>query len=458
MTSTESVSSTAASTFDFPQGFIWGSATSAFQIEGAPSADGKSPSIWDTFCAEPGRIADGTNGDVACDHYNRFSDDVSLMTDLGLAAYRFSIAWTRVIPDGAGAVNAAGLDFYDRLVDRLLEAGLQPLPTLYHWDLPQVIQDRGGWLNRTTAEDFAAYAEVVAERLGDRIGTWMTLNEPFVSANHGYVTGEHAPGRTSMAEGFTSSHHLLLAHGLGMERVRSVCSADVGIVLNFTPMVPATDSDADRQAAAIQDDVENRWYADPIGGNGYPQATADHYGWDMSEVLDGDLDIISKPIDILGVNYYTRMRVSDDKSYVLPPETPQNSMGWEIHPESFGQQLRRLRNEYPFPRYMITENGAPMADQTRVDGRVEDDDRLKYIRDHLIEVHRAIEDGCPIEGYLVWSLFDNFEWAHGYGPRFGIVEVDYETQKRTPKKSAEWFRDVAASNQIGPLDRDRRRG
>lgn len=438
-----------ATSLTFPEGFIWGSATSSYQIEGGVLDHGRSPSIWDVFCRQEGRIADGSNGDVACDHYNRFPEDVQLIRDLGLAAYRFSIAWPRVVPEGRGATNEKGLDFYDRLVDELLAAGIRPFPTLYHWDLPQILEDQGGWVERATAEAFADYAEVVIARLGDRIDTWTTLNEPFVTANHGYVTGEHAPGRTSMADGMAASHHLNLAHGLAGARIRELApDARLAIVLNFTPAIPATDNPDDVEAAHHQHNLENRWYSDPIGGYGYPEDTSEHYGWDGSEVLDGDLDLISAPIDLLGINYYTRQFVSADDSFVLPEGTRRNTMGWEIHPPSLGWLLDDLHTRYAFPSYLITENGAPMPDDVRVDGRIEDDDRLAYVRDHLAQVHGAVKDGIPIEGYLVWSLFDNFEWAWGYGPRFGIVEVDFETQRRIPKKSAEWFSAVATSNRI----------
>jgi beta-glucosidase len=433
----------------FPDGFTWGAATSSYQIEGSPLADGKSLSIWDVFCRQEGRIKDGTDGDRACDHYARSAEDVQLMADLGLGAYRFSVAWTRVVPEGRGAVNQPGLDFYDRLVDQLLERGITPFPTLYHWDLPQKLEDAGGWVARQTAEAFADYTEAVLHRLGDRVPTWTTLNEPFVVANHGYVTGEHAPGRTSMADGMAASHHLNLAHGLASERIRSVVpDARVSITINFTPMRPATDSEADRIETLHRNELENRWYSDPIGGFGYPQQTAEHYRWDQAEVLDGDLEIIAAPIDVMGVNFYTRTTVSADDSYRHGPDVPVNTMGWEIHPPSLGGLLRDLRDRYDFPSYMITENGAPMPDAVRADGRIEDDDRVAYLRDHLDQVHGAITDGCPIEGYLVWSFLDNFEWAWGYGPTFGIVEVDPETLERTPKKSAEWFAEVARTNQV----------
>lgn len=449
MSNAENLPSSGRPLLAFPPGFTWGAATSSFQIEGAHDADGKSPSIWDAFCAEPGRIKDASDGKRACEHYDRYVDDVQLIKRLGFDAYRFSIAWTRVIPHGVGPVNAPGLDFYDRLVDELLAAGIMPMPTLYHWDLPQVLQDQGGWTNRATAFAFADYTTAVLGRLGDRISTWTTLNEPFVSANHGYVSGEHAPGHTSRAEGMAASHHLLLAHGLAGERIRLAApEARLAIVVNFTPMSPATDSEADRVAAHHRNNLENRWYADPLAGMGYPEDTSAFYEWDQSEVANGDLDIIQTPIDLLGINYYTRTIVSADDSYTTPDDVPCNTMGWEIHPPTLGALLRELNDRYDFPSFMITENGAPMPDQLREDGRIVDDDRLNYIRDHLAQVHEAIADGCPIEGYLVWSLFDNFEWAWGYEPRFGIVEVDFETQERIPKKSAEWFSATATSNEV----------
>lgn len=435
----------------FPEGFVWGSATSSYQIEGAVDIDGRGPSIWDTFCAQEGAIKDGSTGAVACDHYNLYKDDVALMKELGLQAYRFSIAWPRVIPNGTGAVNEAGLDFYERLVDELLLAGITPMPTLYHWDLPQALQDQGGWVNRDTAYAFAEYTEVCVKRLGDRIGTWTTLNEPFVSANHGYVTGEHAPGHTSMDEGFAASHHLMLGHGLAGQKIREFApDARLAIVLNFTPVEAATNDPTDADFAQHVDNLENRWYIEPLAGRSYPQATAEHYGWDQSEVLDGDLDIISAPIDLLGVNYYTRSIVNAAGDWKRPEGTPENTMGWELHPPSLGRLLRWINSEYDFPSMMITENGCPMTDHIRQDGeptgQVLDDDRLSFVRDHAAQVHSAIQDGCPIEGYLVWSLFDNFEWAWGYGPTFGIIEVDYETLERRPKKSADWYSQAIANN------------
>ena len=448
---------------EFPSSFTWGSATSSFQIEGAHDADGKSESIWDRFCSVPGNILDGSNGATACDHYRRSKDDVALMVELGLQAYRFSIAWSRVVPGGRGEVNHPGLDFYDSLVDDLLEAGITPMPTLYHWDLPQALDDTGGWLARSTAEAFADYAGAVVQRLGDRIGTWTTLNEPFVSANHGYVTGEHAPGHTSLREGFAASHHLLLAHGLAGERIRALApDAELAIVLNFTPAEPATDDPADIAEFQIREDIENRWYSDPIGGFGYPAATSEALGWDQSEVLDGDMELISQPIDLLGINFYSRQIVRAPDAEELPArDVPRTAMGWEVHPPSLGRLLRWLDDRYEFPKLMITENGCAMPDTERIESergsQVNDLDRLDYVQRHLAQVHEAIADGVPVVGYLVWSLFDNFEWAWGYTGRFGIIEVDFETQVRTPKRSADWFSGVVRANAIvdpGPEPED----
>ncbi len=434
----------------FPSGFLWGSATSSYQIEGAAMLDGRGESIWDRFCARPGAVSDGSSGAVACDHYHRFGEDIALMKRLNLNAYRFSIAWPRVLPDGRGQVNERGLDFYDRLVDALLTKGLQPLPTLYHWDLPQALEDQGGWPVRATAEVFAEYAETVVSRLGDRVTDWMTLNEPFVSASHGYLTGEHAPGRTSLSDYLAAGHHLLLGHGMAMERIRAAApGARVGIVLNFTPVTPIGSSPAAIDRQQIVNDLDNRWYVEPIGGLGYPQYTVDRLGWAQDEVRDGDMDLIARPIDTLGINFYTRQFIGaldgerEDRGALT-------AMGWEVHAPALGDLLHGLHRDHGFPRYLITENGAAMPDEIVVDGRVIDDDRLEYIAAHLGQVHQAMEDGVPVEGYFAWSLLDNFEWAHGYGPKFGLVEVDRDTQRRTPKKSALWYADVAKSGEIQP--------
>jgi beta-glucosidase len=430
----------------FPPGFVWGVATASYQIEGAVDTDSRGESIWDRFCTEPGRILDGSSGADACEHYARWPEDIALMRGLGLGGYRFSIAWPRVVPEGVGAVNPAGLDFYDRLVDGLLAAGIEPYPTLYHWDLPQALEDAGGWPNRDTAAAFADYAAAVVERLGDRIRCWMTLNEPFVSAHHGYISGEHAPGRTSLRDGMAAAHHLLLAHGLGLERIRALApQAEAGIVLNFTPVLPGSGEPADVEHAEITDDFENRWYVEPLTGHGYPPRTAARLGWDQSEVLPGDLERIAQPIDVLGVNYYTRQLVLADEDVKIEPPGPTTARGWEIHPESLGLLLRGLHARYGFRRYMITENGAAMPDADRLGGHIHDPDRIDYLAGHLAEVHGAIADGVPVDGYFAWSLLDNFEWAFGYGSRFGLVEVDFVTQERIPKSSGRWYGELATS-------------
>ncbi len=438
----------------FPVDFVWGAATSAFQIEGAADADGKSESIWDRFCATPGRIADASDGRVACDHYHRSRDDVALMSDLGLNAYRFSISWTRVIPDGSGEVNAPGLDFYDRLVDDLLEAGITPFPTLYHWDLPQVLEDQGGWPARATAEAFAEYAGTVARRLGDRVTHWTTINEPFVIANLGYLMGEHAPGRTDLGAAIAASHHVLVGHGMALDAIKEVQpSAEVGIVVNFTPVTPVGDSPfaVDRQRVA--NDYENRWYTDPLSGKGYPDYTVERLGWDQREVEPGDMELIARPVDFLGINFYTRKFVG-----AIDGERGERggvtSMGWEIHPPALGRLLRFLDESYDFPKLLVTENGAAMPDTERDhDGRIADRDRIAYLAGHLEQVLDAIDAGVPVGGYFAWSLLDNFEWAWGYGPKFGIVEVDPRTQERRPKQSALWYADLIRSSTIPPIDR-----
>lgn len=433
----------------FPPTFIWGTATSAYQIEGAVGQDGRGESIWDRFSSVEGNIADETTGAVACDHYNRWRDDISLMRSLSMGGYRFSIAWPRVMPEGTGAVNRSGLDFYDRLVDGLLEAGIEPFPTLYHWDLPQSLEDRGGWPSRLVPEAFADYVEVVVSRLADRIGTWTTVNEPFVVANHGYLTGEHAPGRCSLAEGLAASHHVLLAHGLALERIRAIApNAAAGITLNFTPALRTSEAPAALDRFQIIDDLENWWYINPISGHGYPQRTADRLGWDQREVRDGDLDLIAQPIDFLGVNYYTRQLIGAVEGEGRARRRRATAMGWEVHPESLGWLLRTLHERFEIPAYFITENGAAMSDTVRRDGRIADLDRIEYIREHLAQLASVIADGVPVKGYFAWSLFDNFEWAHGYRYRFGIVEIYPQTLERIPKESALWYAAVARTGRL----------
>jgi beta-glucosidase len=425
----------------FPADFQWGAGTAAFQIEGGFDADGKSESIWDRFCTVPGAIDDGSDGKVACDHFNRYHSDVALMADLGLGAYRFSIAWPRVIPDGVGAVNPAGLDFYDRLVDELLAAGVAPYATLYHWDLPQILQDKGGWAVRSTAEAFADYAAAVAERLGDRLASIATLNEPFVSASLGYLEGSHAPGRTERAEAYAAAHHLLLAHGLALPRIREIApSTEAGIVLNFTPVTAFSDSEDDVMKTALVDGWSNRWYVEPLAGKGYPADVVAALGWEQTEIRDGDLELISAPVDFLGINYYSCMVIRAGGE--VPPSGPVTDMGWRIEPDGIRRLLVALHAEHGFPRYYITENGAAMPDVADDSGFVDDQDRIDYLRSHLLALEGALEAGVPLAGYFVWSLLDNFEWSFGYEKRFGIVRVDYDTQERIPKASAHWYRDL----------------
>ena len=431
----------------FPPGFVWGAATSSFQIEGGRA--GRDESIWDRFCTVPGAILDGSNGDIACGHHEHAAGDVALMSELGLGAYRFSISWPRVIPSGRGEAAPAGLEFYDRLVDQLLAVGIEPYVTLYHWDLPQVLEDEGGWPERATAFHFAEYADVVAAALGDRVKHWATLNEPYCSSYFGYVTGFMAPGRTSVADGFAAAHHLLLGHGLAVERLRDrVPDAEVGIVLNFNPMHPATADPADVAAAAAKHTLHNRWFVEPIAGLGYPIDDTGDVRWSAAELRDGDLEIIAAPLDMLGVNYYSRSLVNaaDDK---VPPPGPVTGMGWEIYPEGLGETLRWLHDRFAFPRYLITENGAAMDDQPDATGFVDDQDRIDYLRRHLDVVHDLIAEGIPLDGYFAWSLMDNFEWAYGYTERFGLIRVDYDTLERTPKASARWYADVARTNAVG---------
>ncbi len=437
----------AADAIRFPPGFVWGAATASFQIEGRQPGDGRGECIWDRFCATPGAIADGSNGLVACDHVNRWPTDIALLGELGLGAYRFSISWPRVQPLGRGPTNPAGLDFYDRLVDGLLAAGITPYPTLYHWDLPQVLEDEGGWRNRATAEAFGDYADLVTTRLADRIPTWMTLNEPFCSAWLGHATGEHAPGLRDPNAATIAAHHLLLAHGFAMERIRANAPhAQAGIVLNFTPVRPRSDAPDDVAAAAVVDGRENRWYVEPIAGLGYPQDIAEALGWDGAEIRPGDLALIAAPLDVLGINYYTTQIVGADG--VVPPTGPVTAMNWPITPTGLEDLLRGVHARHRFPRYLIMENGAAMPDHADADGHVDDADRIAYLHDHLARVAAVVDDGIPVAGYFAWSLLDNFEWAFGYSKRFGLVRVDFDTQRRIPKASAHWFGSVATTNQL----------
>ncbi|MGD2178959.1 MAG: GH1 family beta-glucosidase [Anaerolineae bacterium] len=438
----------------FPQGFTWGTATSSYQIEGAWDEDGKGESIWDRFSHTPGRIENGDTGDVACDHYHRWREDVALMQDIGLQAYRFSMAWPRLLPEGRGSVSQAGLDFYDRLVDGLLEAGIEPFVTLYHWDLPQVLQDQGGWPARPTAEAFVEYADLASRTLGDRVTHWMTLNEPFVSAIIGYLEGRHAPGHSDLDEALAAAHHLLLAHGQAVPVIRRTSpGAQVGIVLNLHPQIPASSSAADRAAAWRADGVVNRWFLDPLAARGYPADIVEHYGRPMDFVQAGDLEAIATPLDFLGVNYYTRgiarssvVPEAENEPRTIFPRAEHTEMGWEVYPEGLYQILGRVHFDYRFPSFFVTESGAAYPDQIGADGQVDDPSRVAYMQSHFAQAARAIAAGVPLRGYFVWSLMDNFEWAHGYSKRFGLIYVDFPTQRRILKTSAHWYRHHIAAN------------
>ena len=427
----------------FPLDFVWGVATSAFQIEGAPRADGKGPSIWDEFCRVPGAIADGGNGDVACDHYHRLESDLDLIADLGVTAYRFSISWPRVQPLGAGEANPGGLEFYERLVDGLLERNIQPYATLYHWDLPAELQRRdGGWLARDTAYRFADYAQIVARRLGDRIVSIATHNEPWVSAVLGYERGVFAPGVKDRRVAYQASHHLLLSHGLAMKAMRAHTQADIGIVLNMSPVYPATDSPLDAHHARLEDGRLIRWYSDAVLKGQYPADIIEHLGADTPQVQPGDAQIIAQPCDFLGVNYYhPTVSSSDNPAAPATNGAAVTDMGWEVAPHRLADLLLRLHRDYRLPPVFITENGAAYRD-TVIGDQVDDEQRRQYIESHLVAVADAIERGVDVKGYFVWSLMDNFEWAEGYRKRFGIVHVDYATLRRTLKSSARWYQSL----------------
>lgn len=444
-----------------PASLRLGTATSSYQIEGAIHEDGRGPSIWDVYCTQPGAIDDGSSGAEACDHYHRWADDIALMAELGMESYRFSIAWPRIQPEGRGRVEDRGLAFYDRLVDGLLAAGIEPVPTLYHWDLPQALQDEGGWPDRDTAGRFADYAHIVAERLGDRVTRWATLNEPWCTSHLGYHAGAHAPGHTDAAEAMAAAYTLLRAHHLADAAIRAAASgAEVGAALNVTTIHPRSDSEGDADAARALDAVRNRWWLDGIINGTVPtDAVA---AWEAAggtpDMRDGDLS--GQRPDWLGINYYYSETVSSSPEGTQPlpdaccaparsvvPTPPLTAMGWPMDPAAFADLLRRVHREWgPLP-LVITENGAAFDDPPVTAGRVEDPDRMAYLSDHLSAMADAIDDGVPVEGYLAWSFMDNFEWARGYVKRFGIVHVDYDTQVRTPKDSARWYAELVAAVQ-----------
>ncbi|MFI9718122.1 GH1 family beta-glucosidase [Streptomyces sp. NPDC052396] len=452
----------------FPHGFVWGAATAAYQIEGAVHADGRTPSIWDTFSHTPGKVLGGDTGDVADDHYHHWRQDIRLMSGLGLGAYRFSVSWPRVQPTGRGRASRAGLDFYRRLVDELLAHGIQPVLTLYHWDLPQELEDAGGWPERETAHRFADYARLVAEALGDRVPEWATLNEPWCSAFLGYAAGVHAPGRTDEAGALRAAHHLNLAHGLGAQALRATLprGARVAVVLNPNAVRARSTSAEDADARRRIDALSNRIFTGPMLHGAYPDdLLADTAGiTDWSFVRDGDTHTIRQPLDWLGINYYTPSVVSaatgeppsagptaypgaQGVAFHQPPGK-QTAMGWTVDPSGLYDLLMRFCNEVPGLPLAITENGAAYEDRPDIQGAVHDPERVNYLHAHLQTLLRALADGADVWGYFAWSLLDNFEWAYGYSKRFGLVYVDYATLERTPKTSARWYREVIRSGQL----------
>jgi beta-glucosidase len=450
---------------NFPPNFIWGAATSAYQIEGAWNEDGRKPSIWDTFVHQPGHVRTGETGDTATDHYHRLAEDIELMATIGLKAYRFSIAWTRIVPEGSGAVNKAGLDFYDRLVDGLLAKGITPYPTLFHYDLPQPLQDQGGWPNRDTAKHFGDYAAVLGERLSDRVDHWITHNEPWVTAFLGYLTGEHAPGKRNPFATVAATHHVLLSHGYAVQALRAASKRplQVGIALNLSPAYPATDSANDLKAVQFTDGFINRIILDPILKGHYPEDFTRSGLWHWLErgigrrprnlIQPDDLKVISTPLDWVGVNYYSRGVVRYlpvIQSMQVKPKGSEYSEMWEIYPAGLYDLLTRLQADYGHANWVVSENGVPVPDEVAPDGGVHDVQRIKYLHAHIAEVRRAMAAGVHVTGYFVWSLLDNFEWIHGYTKRFGMVYVDFDTKMRTLKDSGKWYGEVIRANALPP--------
>lgn len=431
----------------FPSDFVWGAATASYQIEGAWNEDGKGESIWDRFSHTPGKVMNNDNGDVACDHYHRYLEDVKLMRQMGLNAYRFSISWPRVLPNGVGPVNEKGIDFYDRLTDALLEANLEPYATLYHWDLPQALQDKGGWGNRDVIGQFADYAALMGKRLGDRIKNWATLNEPWVIAFMGNRSGEHAPGLKDEALALQISHNLLVAHGAGIDALRgTVKDARAGIVINLWPTETWHGSEEELEAAERDWQRDSAWFLDPIFRGSYPEQLIREYGALAPKIEPGDMALIARDLDWWGLNYYARHMKGLDGPI---PESEYTEVGWEVHAPALERMLLRLKQEYRLPPLYITENGAAFADVVE-DDYVLDPRRVNYIETHLDALAHCIEQGVDLRGYFVWSLLDNFEWGWGYGIRFGIIYVDYQTQKRMWKESAKWYANFIRSQTLQP--------
>lgn len=443
-------------TYSFPKNYIWGAAASAYQIEGAPEEDGKGLSILDTFYRKGDNSYQNQTGDLAADHYHRMEEDVKLMAELGLKAYRFSVSWSRVLPDGIGKINQKGLDFYRRLVDALLRVNISPILTLFHYDLPLALHDKGGWPNRDTADAFGDYACILGKALGDRVPYWITHNEPFVTAVLGYLTGEQAPGITDPIAMLASVHTLLLSHGKAVTALRKTTrnNPQIGIVLNLSPVHTASESINDQKAARLFDGILNRCFIEPILLGQYPQDIINLFQPLMPEIKKGDIAIIHSPIDFLGINYYSRSVIAHDENIPfiearqVHPKGREYSMMWEIFPEGIYELIKRVWTDYHPQAIFVTENGVPVPDGIDFDHKVRDGRRQQYIQNHLIQIHRAIEEKIPILGYLVWSFLDNFEWALGYQMRFGLVYVDFETQERIIKESAKWFSKVIKENRI----------
>jgi len=433
----------------FPHGFLWGVASSSYQIEGAWNEDGKGESIWDRFSHIPGNTKNGDTGDVACDHYHRYPEDVALMKELGIQAYRFSISWPRVLPKGKGDINRAGLNFYRRLVAKLLESGIEPWVCLYHYDMPQALQNEGGWANPNIIQYFADYAELMARELGDRVKRWLILNEPRPIAWLGHLTGTHAPGIKNLELSLKVSHHLQLAQGKAIQALRNLNqNLQIGTIVDLNTVHPISDDEKNREAASKLDEFQNRWYIDPLFKGEYPPL-AGKIGLKPSQE---DMSLIKQPLDFLGVNYYTRLLATYDPSNpvtqakVVQKNTPTTERGWEIYPNGLYEVLMRLRMDYGNPLLYVTENGVAFEDNVIKDGKVQDDDRIAFLRDHIAAAYRAIKDGVRLKGYFVWTIIDNFEWAEGYSKRFGLVYTNYQSLKRTPKKSFYWYKQVIANN------------
>ncbi len=438
----------------FPDNFLWGTATCSYQIEGGVNEDGRGESIWDVFSHTPGKTLNGDTGDVACDHYHRWQEDVALMKSLGYKAYRFSLAWPRILPQGRGKINQPGLDFYSKLVDALLEADILPMPTLYHWDLPTALEN--GWLNRSVVDAFEEYTGVITRHLGDRVKDWFTINEPWCASHLSFTYGEHAPGMKDRSLGVLAAHHLLLAHGKAVKELRSaVPDAKVGIVLNMSPIHNDPNAPVSMDKIRFMDGELIRWFSDPIFGRGYPVDMLEDYvemgvleSTEPDFIKPGDMEVIAQETDMLGINYYTRMLISSNTEDFRHQkrDVPQTDMGWELYPQGLFEILDRVNREYHPKQLMVTENGASYADGPDETGRVHDQRRIDYLQTHIQAVWQAIQVGIPMGAYLQWSFMDNFEWARGYSQRFGVIHIDYETQKRTIKDSAYWFSDVTKRN------------